>query len=110
MQLLSGMASYYHIREMALDDNWHRRDQERNVFLFSEDNNPSSGTFWVGRNDPAPGPVNWRSLPLAGRLLFRLLSFPQSVQVGGLAAVLPVAGMPLHPSQSDQVVERPLDR
>lgn len=33
MQLLSGMASYYHIREMALDDNWHRRDQERNVFL-----------------------------------------------------------------------------
>jgi hypothetical protein len=76
MQLLSGMASYYHIREMALDDNWHRRDQERNVFLFSEDNNPSSGTFWVGRNDPAPGPVNWRSLPLVGRLFFRLLSFP----------------------------------
>ena len=68
MQLLSGMASYYHIREMALDDNWHRRDQERNVFLFSEDNNPSSGTFWVGRNDPAPGPVNWRSLPAKGRL------------------------------------------
>lgn len=39
------------------------------VFLFSEDNNPSSGTFWVGHNDLAPGPVNWRSLPLAGRLL-----------------------------------------
>ena len=69
-------AAARNIREMALDDNWHRRDQERNVFLFSEDNNPSSGTFWVGRNDPAPGPVNWRSLPLVGRLFFRLLSFP----------------------------------
>ena len=109
MQLLSGMASYYHIREMALDDNWHRRDQERNVFLFSEDNNPSSGTFWVGRNDPAPGPVDWRSLPLAGRLHVCLPSLQQSVQVGSLTAVLPVTRLLLPSVQPNEITESPFD-
>ena len=38
--------------------------------ISSEDRFPSSGIFMVSRNDPAPGPVDWRSLPLAGRLPF----------------------------------------
>lgn len=77
---------------------------------LSEDNSPSLGIFLVVHNDPGTGPVDRRSLPLAGRLLFCLLSFPQSVQVGGLTAVLPVTRLYLHSAESDQIAERPLDR
>ena len=73
------------------------------VFLFSDNNSPSIGAFWPGHGDPAPGPIDPRSLPLAGRLRFLRLS-DKSVQVGGLAAALPVAGLSLHPSQPDQVI------
>lgn len=73
----------------------------RPVFSFSDDSAPSIGAFWVGHDDPAPSPIKRRSLPLVGRLLFRLLSFSQSVQVGSLAAVLPVAGLLLHFAQPD---------
>ena len=51
---------------------------------------------------------NVSGLPLAGRLLFHLRSFPQSVQIGSLSTILPVAGEPLHPAQADQIVESPL--
>ena len=37
---------------------------------FSDDNNLSLGTFWPGHDYLGPGPVDLRSLPLAGRLHF----------------------------------------
>ena len=48
--------------------------------------------------------------PWRGGYTVCLRSFPQSVQVGGLAAVLPVTGLYLHSAESDQITERPLYR
>ena len=53
---------------------------------------------------------NGAASPWWGGCFFRLLSFSQSVQVGSLATVLPVAGLLLHFAQPDQIVESPFDR
>ena len=43
--------------------------------------------------------------PWRGGCAFRLPSFPQAVQVGGLAAVLPVTWESLNPAQPNQITE-----